>query len=90
MNEGSFIPVSYLTPAERYLSSRAYFRGREKTQVPAWNFALLNAPFEPQANGQDVKGSVDPLHLSCPPFQPARYVLRPNHAPLLNQASRVV
>lgn len=29
MNEGSFILVRYLTPAERYLSSRTDFRVRE-------------------------------------------------------------
>lgn len=30
------------------------------------------APFEPQANGQDVKEPVGPLHLSCPPFPQAQ------------------
>jgi len=69
--------------------ARAHFRGREKTKVPAWNFVLLNS-LEPQASGQDVKGPVGPLHLSCPPFQPAQGVLLPNHDPLLNKASHVV
>jgi len=35
------------------------------------------APFEPQANGQDVKGPVGPLHLSCPPFPQAQAVCTP-------------
>jgi hypothetical protein len=54
MNEGSFIPVRYLTSAERYRS-----------------------PLEPQANGQDVKRPVGPLHLSCPPFPQAQAVCTP-------------
>ena len=35
------------------------------------------APFEPPANGQDVKGPVGPLHLSCPPFPRAQAVCNP-------------
>lgn len=34
-------------------------------------------PFEPPANGQDVKGPVGPLHLSCPLFPQAQAVCTP-------------